>query len=58
MARAGNAGPEEEDPMTPAITEMAHDARNTLQSAMVFALCIGASMILPLTLAIIGFQAL
>ncbi len=44
--------------MTTAITEMAHDARNTLQSAMVFALCIGASMILPLTLAIIGFQAL
>ncbi|HVK80158.1 MAG TPA: hypothetical protein VM915_06050 [Verrucomicrobiae bacterium] len=44
--------------MTTAITEMAHDARNTLQSAAVFALCMGASMILPIALAVVGFQAL
>lgn len=44
--------------MTTAITEVANDARHGLQSAAVFALCFGASMVLPLTLAILGFQAL
>jgi hypothetical protein len=44
--------------MTVAITEVAHDARNSLQSAAVFALCFGASMVLPLALAVLGFQAL
>lgn len=44
--------------MTAAMTEMAHDARNTLQSALVFVLCIGAGMVLPIVLALVGFQAL
>lgn len=43
--------------MTTAITQVARDARNGLQSAAVFALCIGSSMVLPLALALIGFQA-
>ena len=44
--------------MTAAMTEMAHDARNTLQSALVFVLCIGAGMVRPIVLAGVGFQAL
>lgn len=44
--------------MTTAITQVAHDARHSLQSAAVFALCFGASMVLPLALAFFGFQPL
>lgn len=44
--------------MTAAMTEVAHDARNTIQSALVFVFCIGAAMALPVVLAVIGFQAL
>ncbi|MGE0742727.1 MAG: hypothetical protein AB7O98_15415 [Hyphomonadaceae bacterium] len=38
------------------MARIARSAWNRTQSAVVFALCIGASMVLPLSLAAIGFQ--
>jgi hypothetical protein len=38
------------------MTRFARSALNQAQNAVVMVLCVGASMVLPLTLALIGFQ--
>jgi hypothetical protein len=40
------------------MTRIARTAWHRAQTTAVFALCIGAAMVLPLTLAAIGFHAL
>lgn len=42
--------------MTARIATAARSAWTQVQTIAVFALCIGASLVLPLTLAITGFQ--
>jgi hypothetical protein len=37
---------------------MTRSATRSAHAAAVFALCIGASMVLPVTLALVGFQTL
>lgn len=42
--------------MSRQVSIIAHSALSQAQTFAVFALCIGAGMVLPLTLAIMGFQ--
>jgi hypothetical protein len=54
----GEARPGGEKTMSARITTIAQSAWTKAQTLAVFALCIGAGTVLPLTLATIGFQAI